>query len=153
MKSHRVVQWLSQTRGLQAAEAFYAALSDLHFIQGKKLNDPTLLAETARSIVGVPTPETLAFLASEDTEPTAATIQKAYDACHRLGITSIPTFIINGTHVINGAAHADEFTHLLRSLHHNFVYSPPIFADILDLHHLQRDDALFEPRAPFLPCA
>jgi hypothetical protein len=38
LKSHRLVQWVSRTRGLDASERLYDALNELHFIGGRKLN-------------------------------------------------------------------------------------------------------------------
>mmetsp|Transcript_22794 Transcript_22794/g.73315 ORF Transcript_22794/g.73315 Transcript_22794/m.73315 type:complete len:152 (+) Transcript_22794:388-843(+) len=150
MPSHRLVQWISRTHGLKAAEDLYAELSDVHFLQGRKLNDVAALAEAAFKVNGVPTAKTLTFLADEGQAPTADTIRETYAYVQQLGIHAIPTFVVNGgKHVIQGAAHADEFEQVLHHIQDtDEPINPPLFADLLGITN--RD--LFQPTTSFAPC-
>jgi len=113
LKSHRLVQWVSKTRGLQASERLYDALNVAHFVKGRKLNDAAMLAEAAEAHAGVPAAEASAFLASDEGR---TEIQAALDVARRAGIHSIPKFIVDGTYVVDGAAHADEHERLFREI-------------------------------------
>mmetsp|Transcript_17911 Transcript_17911/g.54774 ORF Transcript_17911/g.54774 Transcript_17911/m.54774 type:complete len:220 (-) Transcript_17911:567-1226(-) len=151
MASHRLVQWITRTHGLTAAEDLYAELSEVHFVRGRKLNDVAMLAEAALKVNHVPTAKTLAFLADDTQPPTSRAIRETYAFVQELGVHAIPTFVVNGgKHVVQGAAHADEFEKVLR--HIQDTHEPlqnPLFADLLGI--TSRD--LFQPTAPFAPCA
>ena len=63
LASHRLVQWVTRTRGVAIAEALYGRLNYQHFEEGKALNNHKLLVATAEE-VGVPAADAEAFLAS-----------------------------------------------------------------------------------------
>jgi len=150
MKSHRLVQWISRTRGLGAAERLYAELSEKHFVQGRKLNDAAMLAEAAHKTNAVPTRDTLAFLADDTRAPTSKAIRDIYAQVQRLGVHAIPTFVVNGgNHVVQGAAHADEFTKVLNHIQDtDEPIQEPLFAQLLGVTN--RD--LLQPTHHFAPC-
>lgn len=155
MPSHRLVQWISRTHGLKAAEDLYAELNHIHFIEGHKLNDFEALASAAHKTLDVPKEETVKFLRSQDQAPTADAIRTTYAYIQSLGIHAIPTFIINATHIVRGAAHADEFENILNEIEaNNEPLKPPVFADLLGISNdvLLRDDAIFQPKQIFAPC-
>lgn len=108
LNAHRVVQYVTRTRGVTAAESLYADLNKRHFEGGAKLNDSALLAEAAAR-VGVPRDEAERFLASGEGEDE---ISSATATLRRLGVHSIPTFVVDGQLVVNGAARAEEFVDL-----------------------------------------
>lgn len=145
LKSHKLVQWISRTRGLKTTERFYDELNKRHFVQSKKLNDREMLSEAA-SIVGVSEEDVDAALASDDD-----IVLKAYEACHRLGINSIPTFIFDSSKIVNGAAHADDFAAALHDIHRDAqsttTAKKPVFADILGIAEdvYTGNDAVFTP--------
>jgi len=48
--SHRLVQWVTKTLGVNKAEQMYADLNSRHFEDGQKLNDKTMLTEVAANV-------------------------------------------------------------------------------------------------------
>ena len=111
--SHRLVQWVTRTAGVTAAEKLYALLNHRHFELGRKLNDQEMLAEAAASAAGVDADDARAFLATDEG---SAEIEAAQRMLQMLGVHSIPTFLVDGRHVLRGAAHADDFVSLFRAL-------------------------------------
>jgi len=100
LASHRLVQWITKTHGQPAAEKVYHRLNHSHFELGRKLNDNKLLVEAAME-AGVAEEAAQAFLASSEG---LKEIQAAQKALRKLGINSIPTFIIGGEFAVSGAA-------------------------------------------------
>mmetsp|Transcript_27439 Transcript_27439/g.73832 ORF Transcript_27439/g.73832 Transcript_27439/m.73832 type:complete len:247 (+) Transcript_27439:102-842(+) len=113
LKSHRMVQWVSRTRGLVAAERLYDALNVAHFVHGRKLNDAAMLVDAAVEHAGVDAAEAHAFLASDDGREE---ISSALELASRFGIHSIPKFVVNGAYVLDGAAHAEDHVRVFRQL-------------------------------------
>ena len=66
LASHRLVQWVTKTKGLTAAERLYNDLNYQHFELGRKLNDRQMLAAAAEEHAGVPAAQSLAFLATDE---------------------------------------------------------------------------------------
>lgn len=130
LKSHRLVQHVSRTRGLEASERLYDALNVAHFIQGHRLNDASRLAKLAAEHAGLPEEEALAFLA---TEQGRGEIEATLALVRQLGISSIPTFVVDGQHVLNGAAHADEHERVLREVERVGPTGRSCFAHALNL--------------------
>jgi len=108
--SHRLVQWATKTAGFATAESLYAKLNARHFECGQKLNDIAMLAEVAAE-VGLDPVEAAEYLESG---AGATEIAEAQSILARLGIHSIPTFIINGRRAVGGAARSGELTRVLR---------------------------------------
>lgn len=113
LKSHRLVQWVSRTRGLDASERLYDALNVLHFVEGRKLNDAAMLAAAAAEHAGVDAADARAFLDSDDGR---AQIDSALAVARRFGISSIPKFVVDGEILVDGAAHADEHEAVFRQI-------------------------------------
>jgi predicted DsbA family dithiol-disulfide isomerase len=105
LKSHRLVQWISRTRGLEASERLYDALNELHFVRGHKLNDVPMLAAAAAQHAGVDEAAAVEFLNSDGGREQ---IDRALALAGQFGIHSIPKFVIDGTLLIDGAAHTGE---------------------------------------------
>lgn len=100
LASHRLVQWITKTKGMTAAEALYNDLNHRHFELGQKLNDRKMLAEAA-SLVGVPEEDSLAFLSTDEG---VAEIRKAQHVLRQLGVSGIPTFVLGATTVLPSGA-------------------------------------------------
>lgn len=112
MASHKVVQYVTRTLGSTAAERLYNRLNSLHFEHGHRLNDAAMLAREAAA-VGADAAAVTALLSSDRGE---AEIEAAQNVLAQLGISSIPTFVIDGRYVVNGAARSAEFIELFREL-------------------------------------
>jgi len=108
--SHRLVQWATKTAGFATAERMYTLLNTRHFEGGEALNDADMLVEVAAE-VGLDPVEAAEYLASGSG---ASEIAAAQSILTRLGIHSIPTFIINGRQAVGGAARTGELTRVLR---------------------------------------
>lgn len=131
LASHRVVQWVTKTRGVTAAEKLYNELNYRHFELGQKLNDRAMLAEAAATVVGVPEEETLAFLA---TEQGVAEIRAAQQMLRQMGVSGIPTFVLGAQMVLpSGALRAEYIVQAMRELEAASEEGAPgsVFADAL----------------------
>mmetsp|Transcript_11449 Transcript_11449/g.15629 ORF Transcript_11449/g.15629 Transcript_11449/m.15629 type:complete len:114 (-) Transcript_11449:1493-1834(-) len=110
-----------------------------------------MLAQLAFRTVGIPVEETKNL----NFEQIKANIRAALDRCAELNIHSIPTFIINGSRILSGAADAYEFSQLFELIHlENETAQPPIFAQLLNIpSDLIFDDekALLVPQALYEP--
>ena len=95
LKSHRLVQWVTKNYGCAKSEALYDVLNVEHFVNGKKLNDAKMLLECAKKISDgvIDLEKAEKFLASDEGEKEIVLAKKALD---RLGIHSIPNFVIGG---------------------------------------------------------
>ncbi len=74
-------------------------LIDLYFKQGLKIDEDSILLSIGRS-VGIDDTELSKAFTSEEV---AAEMHKKYAHVQSLGVSSIPTFIVNGTDVITGS--------------------------------------------------
>lgn len=101
--SHRLVQWTSKGYGISTAEALYDDLNHRHFELGQKLNDRAMLVDAARN-AGVDAAAAQSFLESEEGNQE---IEAALDMLSRLGVSSIPTFVLGASRVVSGAIHAE----------------------------------------------
>jgi predicted DsbA family dithiol-disulfide isomerase len=139
LASHRLVQWVTRTKGVNAAERLYSSLSRCHFEQGRKLNSRALLTEAAAE-VGVPASDTLEFL---DSRQGFEEIARAQELLRQLGVHSIPTFVVGGTRLISGAAHHDEIVAVLREVEaSDSQRSDPLFAHVLGIPPVILEEAL-----------
>ena len=111
LRAHRLVLWIDEKRGWQAAEEAYKALGHEHFVEGQMLNDMAVLRGAA-SAAGVDADEAEAYLRSPAGEDEVLT---RVDHAHSLGIHSIPTLIVDGELLVSGAADAEEVLSTLRS--------------------------------------
>jgi len=50
LASHRMVQWVTRTLGINAAEKMYGDLNSRHFEKGQKLNDADMLVKAAETV-------------------------------------------------------------------------------------------------------
>lgn len=131
LRSHRLVQFVAQKHNFETSEQLYDILNRKHFIEGGVLNDMALLLEACDE-AGVDKDECRDFLL---TDKGSAHIMNAVDIVHSLGIHSIPTLIVDGQHVVNGAARAGEVAQTLRRV----VAEPHkrtgkrLFGDILNM--------------------
>jgi len=110
--SHRLVQWASKHHGITVAEVLYDELNYRHFEKGLKLNDSKMLADTAAH-AGIERAAAEAFLA---TDQGMEEIDAALSILSRLGVSSIPTFVLGASRVVGGAMPAEELTRHLREL-------------------------------------
>jgi len=96
LQAHRLIHW-AQQRGDAArlVERLFVA----QFQRGERIGDPALLVQAAVEC-GYPGEEVESYLASgQDTDAVRATERKF----RAMGISMVPTFIVDGRHVVVGA--------------------------------------------------
>ncbi len=133
LKSHRLVQWVTKNYGCAKSEALYDVLNVEHFVNGKKLNDAKMLLECAKKISDgvIDLEKAEKFLASDEGEKEIVLAKKALD---RLGIHSIPNFVIGGKEVLSGAVHWKELVGAFRRIERTGLGAPEnAFATILGI--------------------
>lgn len=107
-------------------------------MEGHALNDRPRLAETVaqelEKLLDNSAPsadELLDFLNGNEGRKE---IEDALQALQKLGIHSIPKFIIEGATVVDGAAHSEVFVDIFREIEQRGeVQSGPVFGDILGI--------------------
>ncbi|GKY91136.1 hypothetical protein MPSEU_000086400 [Mayamaea pseudoterrestris] len=136
MASHRLIQHLGKKYGLEVSETIYDLLNVYYFVDGHSLNDrPKLAATVARELkVLLPNkaPSETSLLDFLNGNEGRVEIERALSTLRQLGIHGIPKFIIEGSTLIDGAAHADAFIPLFREIEkRGQVVSGPLFGQIL----------------------
>ena len=96
INAHRLIHWAG-IEGVQNEAV--AALFIANFEEGKDISDPELLADIAQS-VGMDREMTRRLLASDaEIAETRAADEKARE----MGVQGVPTFLVDGQYVVNGA--------------------------------------------------
>lgn len=96
INAHRLIHWAG-IEGVQNEAV--AALFIANFKEGKDISDPALLADIAES-VGMDRTATQRLLASDaEINETRAADEKARE----MGVSGVPTFLIDGQYVVTGA--------------------------------------------------
>ena len=161
MASHRLIQYLGKTYGLDVSEAIYDVLNVYYFVEGHSLNDHSRLAHVVADALSKlfeiqdhsdapPTAqELLKFLSSQQGRKE---IKAATAALQQLGIHSIPKFIIEGQTVVDGAALPGVFVKVFREIEaRGSVVGGPLFQEILGVsseivskgsHHSRRSSGV-----------
>lgn len=128
LASHRLVQWVTKNYGCTVSEMLYNDLNHRHFVEGQKLNDSEMLCEAA-SNAGVDRERCAEFLASDEGY---AEIANTQEMLNRMGIHSIPNFVIGGKYVVSGAVHSRELIEIFRGIEKKGEGAPgSAFADTL----------------------
>jgi predicted DsbA family dithiol-disulfide isomerase len=141
MASHRLIQYLGRTYGLDVSEAIYDVLNVYYFVDGHSLNDRPRLAQVVSQALEKlwrndgtqrvpPTPEVLLeFLNGNEGR---AEIEEAIATLYQMGVSGIPKFIIEGRSLVDGAARPDVFVRLFREIEERGqVAGGAMFGDIL----------------------
>lgn len=139
MASHRLIQMLGKTYGLDVSEAIYDLLNEYYFVDGNSLNDrlklASVVAEKLKTLLGDRSPPSsqtlLDFLNGNEGR---SEIEDAVKSLHRLGVHGIPKFIVEGRTVIDGAAGAESFIEVFRKIEkRGYILNEPIFGSILGI--------------------
>lgn len=132
MASHRLVQYVAKTFGLEKSEELYDQLNVYHFVNGFALNDKPHLAKLTHDILPQWSEhDILTFLDSDNGRPE---ITSTLNMLQQMGIHGIPKFIIEGQTIVDGAAQSDVFLNVFRDIvSRGSVARGPIFADMLGI--------------------
>jgi predicted DsbA family dithiol-disulfide isomerase len=110
--AHRLLAWALRTEGPATQRALKKALLQGYFTEGLHVSDPDVLAQLAAE-VGLDADAAAEVLAS-DAE--AGTVRAEEALAHREGIAAVPTFVIEGRWVLQGAHDTEAWTRALPRL-------------------------------------
>lgn len=110
--AHRLLQWALHESGPEAQRKLAAELFALHFTHGGDVADVEQLSAAAGK-AGLDAERARAYLTSNEgiTE-----LESAFEAARDLGITSVPTFVIDGRYAVQGAQPASTFVRVLEQV-------------------------------------
>jgi predicted DsbA family dithiol-disulfide isomerase len=110
--AHRLLWWAEQPGSPVEQAALKERLLRAYFVEGRDVGDPETLAELTAEL-GVESATVLAFLESDGG---ADDVRTDLRQAAELGITAVPTFVLNGQWAIPGAQDPDTFVNVLRRL-------------------------------------
>jgi len=136
MASHRLIQHIGKTYGLAVSEAVYDRLNEYYFVEGHSLNDKPRLAEvvaaTLSDLLEQEPPSSEELLDFLNGNQGRKEIMRALDGLEQMGVHGIPKFIIEGSRVVDGAAHSDVFVEIFRQIEaRGEIKRGPVFGDVL----------------------
>jgi len=111
-KAHRLVHF---AQAFQKQGAVVDALTEQYFTQGVNLSEDENLLGIATS-VGLDRELAEWALSSAEVADISENIQHKYERVRRLGVGSVPAFIINGTELVLGANSVDYFVRYFTQL-------------------------------------
>lgn len=107
--AHRLLGWALRTSGAPAQRALKKALLRAYFTDGLDVTDHGVLADLAQA-AGLPRDDAVALLASdEEADHVRAERQEA----HGNGINAVPTFIVEGQWMLQGALETEKWVKAL----------------------------------------
>lgn len=107
--AHRLLTWALETAGAEPQRALKKALLRAYFSEGKVMSDHEVLSELAAD-VGLDRSAASEVLASDRC---AAEVRAARAEAHSNGIAAVPTFIVEGEWMLQGALETDRWVKAL----------------------------------------
>ncbi|MFC3853705.1 DsbA family oxidoreductase [Salinispirillum marinum] len=111
-QAHRLLRWVGETHGAEQQTALKQALFSAYFQRHENPNDLVVLQQVAES-VGLVADDVQAVLASDQY---ADDVRQEEAQLQRMGVSSVPTFIINNQYAITGGQPTDVFVQALRQI-------------------------------------
>ena len=118
LNAHRLIHW-SDAEGWQ--NAMIDALFEAYFLKGCDLNDPEDLCEIAQS-VGL---EKALIKRLFATDNDLAYIAECDKKARKMGISAVPTFVVSGQHVVQGAQSEDFWSNVIKEISNNLYKAGP----------------------------
>jgi predicted DsbA family dithiol-disulfide isomerase len=110
--AHRLLGWTLKTAGAGAQAEIKERLMRAYFVEGRNVGDPDVLSGLAAEL-GHDGEQVAAMLASDDG---AAELQADLALAGELGITAVPTYVIDGRWSVPGAQDSQTFIAVLTKL-------------------------------------
>jgi predicted DsbA family dithiol-disulfide isomerase len=110
--AHRLLVWALRTEGPPAQGRLKRALLRAYFEEGRHVADPEVLVEVAAE-TGLDREAAAAALASG---AEADTVRQEEGAAHQNGIAAVPTFVIEGRWMLQGAMETEKWARALPRL-------------------------------------
>jgi predicted DsbA family dithiol-disulfide isomerase len=118
--AHRLI-WLGEQPGSPVSQTqVKERLLQAYFHDGLDIGDPDVLADCAAEI-GFDRGHVVRFL---DSEEGVAAVANDLEQAAQLGITAVPTYVIDGQWAIPGAQDTDTFVNVLRRLRDRMLVEP-----------------------------
>ena len=111
--AHRLLAYALDNYGNASHVALKERLMDAYFTNGLNIADVDVLAGCA-STVGIDRDACLKFLQSDEL---AAQVRAEIASASDLGVTAVPTFVINGQWSVPGAQDVEMFERILERMH------------------------------------
>jgi predicted DsbA family dithiol-disulfide isomerase len=111
--AHRLLAWTLHTAGADAQRSLKKRLLRAYFTEGREVADHEVLADLAAE-VGLDRDHAAALLASDDE---AEFVRDERAEAYRNGINAVPTFIVGGEWMLQGAIDTDKWVKALRHMH------------------------------------
>jgi predicted DsbA family dithiol-disulfide isomerase len=102
--AHRLLAWARHTAGADEQRRLKKALLRAYFTDGREVADHDVLADLAEE-VGLDRAAAVALLASDDE---ADFVRAERDEAYGNGINAVPTFIVEGEWMLQGALDTDK---------------------------------------------
>jgi predicted DsbA family dithiol-disulfide isomerase len=109
--AHRLLAWTLHTTGAEVQRSLKKALLRAYFTEGREVADHEVLADLAAE-VGLDRGDAAALLASDDE---AEFVREERAEAYRNGINAVPTFIVEGEWMLQGALDTEKW---VKALHH-----------------------------------
>jgi predicted DsbA family dithiol-disulfide isomerase len=109
---HRLLAWALHTDGADAQRALKKTMLRAYFTDGQDMADHDVLADLAVE-VGLDRAAAAAVLAADDE---AAFVRAERDEAHANGITAVPTFVVEGEWMLQGAHPTEAWVKALTHL-------------------------------------
>lgn len=110
--AHRLLWWAEQPDSPVTQAVLKERLLQAYFIDGDDIGDPDTLADLVAEI-GASRDDVLRFL---ETDAGAAEVRRYLGQAGELGISAVPTYVLNGQWAIPGAQDSETFVNVLRRL-------------------------------------
>nr|WP_203675078.1 MULTISPECIES: DsbA family oxidoreductase [unclassified Streptomyces] len=110
--AHRLLRFVLDTYGHAAQARLKGRLLDAHFGEGLDIGDRERLADAAVA-VGLDRAPVAAFLAGDDL---VDEVTGEIDEARQLGITAVPTFVFEGTWMVQGGQETSTFLRALEQV-------------------------------------
>jgi predicted DsbA family dithiol-disulfide isomerase len=110
--AHRLLRLAEREAGAEVQRAVAEALFRAHFSEGQDISDTEVLAEVATR-AGMDARRVRDYLGSGEGR---AEVEAEIEQARRLGITAVPTFVIDGTYAVQGAQPTATFLSVLEEV-------------------------------------
>ena len=111
-EAHKLLRWALAEQGPEAQTRLKVALLKAHFQQRRNVSDRGVLLEIAEA-EGFDRTKAAEAL---DDEALATATRLEEERGRRAGINSVPSFVVNGKDLIQGAREPDDYANLLRQV-------------------------------------
>ncbi len=119
--AHRLLAWTLHTAGPPQQRALKKALLHAYFTGGRDVADHAVLADLAAE-AGLDRADAVAFLATDDE---AGFVRGERTEAHEAGINAVPTFIVEGQWMLQGALETDKWVKALTHIRSELEAAKP----------------------------